>query len=106
MRIEKWLAAIVRAAARDLSLAIELAACGQIMKGYGDTHARAVHNFELLAENYFDNVAAEPAALARAIQTARKAALADPEGRSLAVEIAKSSAALAKPQRQFATAAE
>ena len=61
---------------------------------------------KLLAENYFDNVAAEPAALARAIQTARKAALADPEGRSLAVEIAKSSAALAKPQRQFATAAE
>jgi indolepyruvate ferredoxin oxidoreductase beta subunit len=106
VRIEKWLVAIVRAAARDLSLAIELAACGQIMKGYGDTHARAVHNFELLAENYFDNVAAEPAALARAIQTARKAALADPEGRSLAVEIAKSSAALAKPQRQFATAAE
>ena len=105
VRIEKWLAAIARAAARDMSLAAELAACGQLMKGYGDTHARAVHNFELLAENYFGNTSAEPAALARAIQAARKAALADPEGQSLAAEIAKSSATLANPQRQFDAAA-
>ena len=49
-RIQKWLDAIVRAAPQDPALAAEIAACGQIMKGYGDTHARAVLNFDLIAE--------------------------------------------------------
>lgn len=105
-RMQKWLAAITQAAARNLSLATEIAACGQIMKGYGDTHARAVRNFDVIAEAYFDSSAMKPSDLASAIAAARKAALADPEGQSLAAEIAKSPAASGKPQRPFAAAAE
>jgi indolepyruvate ferredoxin oxidoreductase beta subunit len=103
-RMQRWLAAITRAAARDLALAVEIAACGQIMKGYGDTHARAVRNFDLIANNYFGSNFAESAQLAMVIHAARKAALADPEGESLAVEITKSPAALARTSRQLATA--
>jgi indolepyruvate ferredoxin oxidoreductase beta subunit len=105
-RMQRWLDAIKRAAARDLTLAVEISACGQIMKGYGDTHARAVRNFDLIADSYFDNVSAESAMLASAILAARKAALSDPEGQSLAAEIAKSPAALPKAQHQLATTAE
>lgn len=103
-RISRWLGAIAQAGGRDPALAIEIAACGQIMKGYGDTHARAIHNYELIAQAYFDNATTEPALVAQAIKAARKAALADPEGESLAREIAKLS--LTKPQRPFSAAAE
>ena len=104
-RIQRWLGAIVPAAPQDPALAAEIVACGQIMKGYGDTHARAVRNFEVIADAYFGNLNAEPAAMIVAIRDARKAALTDPEGQSLAAEIAKSSFAR-KPQRVFAAAAE
>ena len=105
-RIQKWLAAVAQAAARNLALANEIAACGQIMKGYGDTHARAIRNFDLIAETYFHNAELEPAALAKAIAAAHKAALTDPEGQSLAAEIGKSSVGAGKVQRSFAAAAE
>lgn len=102
-RMQRWLVAITQAAARDLALATEIAACGQIMKGYGDTHARAVRNFDLIADSYFASFA-EPARLAAMIQAARKAALADPEGESLAAEIAKSPSAPAQMHRELAAA--
>jgi indolepyruvate ferredoxin oxidoreductase beta subunit len=102
--MSEWLAAIARAVPRDPALALEIANCGQLMKGYGDTHARAVRNFSLIADNYFDNATADPAALARAIAAARKAALSDPEGQALDTAIASSS--VVKPQRSFAAAAE
>ena len=101
-RIQKWLDAIVRAAPQDPALAEEIAACGQIMKGYGDTHARAVLNFDLIAQTYFGSSSATTSG---AIQAARKAALTDPEGQLLAVEIEKASFAT-KPRRAFAAAAE
>jgi indolepyruvate ferredoxin oxidoreductase beta subunit len=103
-RIEYWLAAIARAVPRSLPLALEIANCGQLMKGYGDTHARAVRNFGLIADNYFNNAAADPASLAQTIAAARKAALSDPEGQALDTAIASSPTG--KPQRSFAAAAE
>jgi len=104
-RIQKWLDAIAKAASRDLALAGEIAACGQLIKGYGDTHLRAVRNFDLIAETYFDNLSLEPAKVARAITAARKAATADPEGLALAKEISKFPLST-KQQSQFAAAAE
>jgi len=104
-RIQAWLDAIVRTAVKNPALATEIAACGQIMKGYGDTHARAVRNFDLIARAYFGNMTTDYPALAAAIQAARKAALTDPEGQSLAAELAKSSATT-KPGGDFAAAAE
>lgn len=104
-RIQKWLGAITQAAAHNPPLAAEIVACGQIMKGYGDTHARAIRNFDLISEAYF-HATTEPAALANAIAAARKAALTDPEGQSLEAELAKSSRPSTKQQRPFAAAAE
>ena len=43
--IDRWLAAIRTAAARDLGLALEIALCGRLIKGYGETHRRAKANF-------------------------------------------------------------
>jgi indolepyruvate ferredoxin oxidoreductase beta subunit len=94
-RIERWLQAIARAGARDLTLALEIAACGQIVKGYGETHARATSNFDLIASRYFGEASEDPAALARAIRSAREAALSDPEGQALAKAIARSQADMA-----------
>jgi indolepyruvate ferredoxin oxidoreductase beta subunit len=105
-RMQRWLGAIARAAAHDLILAAEIAHCGQIMKGYGDTHARAVRNFDLIAASYFDNAFAGPAHLARAIKAARTAALADPDGDALAKEIARFTAELPHQPRNLAAAAE
>jgi indolepyruvate ferredoxin oxidoreductase beta subunit len=94
-RIERWLQAIARAGARDLMLGLEIAACGQIVKGYGETHARATSNFDLIASRYFGEASEDPAALARAIRSAREAALSDPEGQALAKAIARSQADMA-----------
>ena len=101
--MQRWLAAIMQAAIRDLALAFEIAACGQLVKGYADTHARAVRNFDLIAENYFDS-SADPALLAFKIQAARKTALADPEGESLMLEIAKSPGNPSTVNRRLAAA--
>jgi indolepyruvate ferredoxin oxidoreductase beta subunit len=104
-RIEKWIGAIANAARRDLVLANEIAACGQLVKGYGDTHRRAIRNFDLIATTYFGNISADAASVARAIAAARKAALTDPEGQALTEEIAKSPASIGQ-QGRFAAAAE
>jgi indolepyruvate ferredoxin oxidoreductase beta subunit len=102
VRIQKWIDAIMRAAPQYPALAREIAACGQIMKGYGDTHARAVRNFDLIAAAYFDSLSATTVG---EIQAARTAALTDPEGQSLAAELAKGSC-VTKPRSNFAAAAE
>lgn len=90
-RIELWLDAVVRAAARDVALAQEIAACGQIVKGYGDTHRRALRHFNLIADTYFGvdpgHARSSTAALAEAVRRARVAALADAEGAALQTEI-------------------
>ncbi len=96
--IGQWLKAIERAAGRDPALALEVALCGQIVKGYGDTHARAVRSFGLIRDRYFaENIltTAEPTFLAVAIRDARKVALADPEGAALTKQIERFSGARA-----------
>lgn len=85
--IGQWLDAIERAARHDAGLALEIALCGQLVKGYGDTHARAIRNFGLIRDAYF-NADDEPSRLCVAVGRARKAALADPEGDMLTREIA------------------
>ena len=81
--IERWLAA-VRGAAREPALALEIALCGRLIKGYGDTHARGKGNFLRIMDTLVEGgVVADAAARGQAIRMAREAALADPEGRSL-----------------------
>ena len=44
--IEQWLEAIRRAAATDYELAVELARCGRLIKGYGKTRERGSGNMQ------------------------------------------------------------
>jgi indolepyruvate ferredoxin oxidoreductase, beta subunit len=89
--IERWLGCVAQAAKRDNGLAMEIAQCAGLLKGYGDTHRRGKANFLALLDALVDHPPTEdPREQAAAIRKARDAALADPEGKSL-------SAALGKP---------
>src|SRR5690606_60277 len=45
-RIEAWLDRIVAIAGTDPALALEVARCQRLVKGYSDTHERGVRNYE------------------------------------------------------------
>lgn len=81
--IERWLHSVAEAAREEPSLALELALCGRLIKGYGDTHRRGKDNFLRILDTLANSNALQPAARAIAIRQARLAALADPEGRAL-----------------------
>jgi len=105
--IERWLAALERVAEIGWTPAFALACCGRLIKGYGETHARGHENLARILETLGSDAAAarftvEGAdALAVAIDSAREAALADPDGKALDRDIARHGAAprpiLAKP---------
>ena len=88
--IERWLALIGEAAKRDKSLALEIAACATLLKGYGETHRRGKANFLAILDALVENPAtSEVQEQAKAIRTAREAALADPEGKALGTALGK-----------------
>jgi indolepyruvate ferredoxin oxidoreductase beta subunit len=85
-RIEQWLSQIVQAAAVNPQLAVEVAQCQRLVKGYSDTHARGWRNFETLM------YAAQRAGAALAPATLRElrdAALADEHGHTLRNALAR-----------------
>ncbi len=87
MMIERWLDAVTRCCGRSSELALEAALCGRLIKGYGDTRARAGHSFDRIFAEII-----EPAAIgtgsahdiALRVRMARDAALADEDGKALA----------------------
>jgi indolepyruvate ferredoxin oxidoreductase alpha subunit len=84
--IEAWLRLIAQAAPLSGELAIEIAECARLIKGYGDTHARGAGNYRLIASQVIEPALAGqmPTRLAAdAIASARTAALLDPEGEAL-----------------------
>jgi indolepyruvate ferredoxin oxidoreductase beta subunit len=82
--IERWLSRVREAAARSPALALEVAECATLLKGYGETHRRGKANFLAILDALVENPAtADPAEQAKAIRKAREAALADPEGKAL-----------------------
>ncbi|AYH43826.1 indolepyruvate oxidoreductase subunit beta family protein [Azoarcus sp. DN11] len=81
--IEEWLAAIERAVPRSPSLALEIARCGRLIKGYGDTAERGQRSLRLILE-LVEQGSDDLEGLAGRVGAARTAALADPEGRALA----------------------
>jgi indolepyruvate ferredoxin oxidoreductase beta subunit len=82
--IERWLAAIRAAASVDAQLALEIAECARLIKGYGDTHARGTGNFLRLFGTLVEGSSElAPAERATRLRQAREAALADPEGKAL-----------------------
>ena len=88
--IERWLARVGDAAARSPALALEVAECATLLKGYGETHRRGKANFLAIMDALVENPAtADPAEQAKAIGKAREAALADPEGKALGGALGK-----------------
>ena len=79
--ILSWLSEVEGTAQADLALAIEVAECPRVIKGYGDTHILGHHNFESLMLTlphlrHLDNPAAT-------LKLFREAALADDTGEKL-----------------------
>jgi indolepyruvate ferredoxin oxidoreductase beta subunit len=88
--IEHWLARVRDAAARSVPVALEVAECARLIKGYGDTHRRGKANFLAILDALVDHPATvDPAVQAKAIRKAREAALADPEGKALGGALGK-----------------
>ena len=104
--IERWLNAI--AAAPEAELALEIALCGRLIKGYGDTNRRAKANFLRIFDTLVEHgTAADGAAIsdlkarADAVRAARVGALADPEGRGLEATLATHGIAPLPPQAKI-----
>jgi len=76
--IEAWLGEIAASATIDPALAVEVIACQRLVKGYGDTHARGMANFNAAM------AAASRTRDAGFVRRLREAALADEHGLALA----------------------
>jgi indolepyruvate ferredoxin oxidoreductase beta subunit len=90
--IEAWLALIAAAAAKSGALALEIAECARLIKGYGDTLKRGAANYAAIERQVIQPILAGTTVLSRgvdAVASARVAALADPEGESLAKCVAE-----------------
>jgi indolepyruvate ferredoxin oxidoreductase beta subunit len=84
--IEAWLALIEEAARLSGDLALEIAECARLIKGYGDTWKRGTGNYQLIETRIIQPVLAGAIPLRQgidAIASARAAALVDPEGEAL-----------------------
>jgi indolepyruvate ferredoxin oxidoreductase beta subunit len=84
--IEAWLDLIARAAPISAELAIEIAECARLIKGYGDTHKRGSGNYRLIVEQVIAPALAGNIPMRQAIDaiaSASAAALLDPEGEAL-----------------------
>jgi indolepyruvate ferredoxin oxidoreductase beta subunit len=100
-QIESWLALIFDTAKLSPEIALEVADCARLIKGYGDTYARGSANYRVIVERVVRPLLAGHIAAERgtdAIASARTAALVDPEGESLA----KCLAALSGPEIRIA----
>jgi indolepyruvate ferredoxin oxidoreductase, beta subunit len=86
-RIERWLELIARVVRQNYALAVEIADCQQLVKGYGETHERGAASFETILADVRDWEQREDAA--GRVRTLRVAALADDQGIALAKALAK-----------------
>lgn len=80
--MERWLGAIKRLgfAVQDIDLALEIAECARLVKGYGETHRNGVVQFEKIFDSIIESgTESDPKKLTEAIARARKAALGDPD---------------------------
>jgi indolepyruvate ferredoxin oxidoreductase beta subunit len=81
-RIDSWLATVLNLAATDYDLAVAVAECQRLVKGYGDTHVRGWRNFEAVMAA-LPRLKGRPDAAAQ-VRRLRDAALADEHGNALA----------------------
>jgi indolepyruvate ferredoxin oxidoreductase, beta subunit len=99
--IEAWLALIVHAAGTSPALALEIALCAELIKGYGDTNKRGMASFDAIRRQIIEPALSGGQAIGQApdaVASARAAALTDPTGERLnetinAIAAARSQAA-------------
>ncbi|HSV57673.1 MAG TPA: indolepyruvate oxidoreductase subunit beta family protein [Variovorax sp.] len=84
--IEQWLARIAETAAFNPALALEIAQCQRLVKGYSDTHERGLANYQLLMEAA---LRAGQAMAPATLRELRDAALADEHGKQLRAKLAQ-----------------
>lgn len=84
---DDWLAAITAAAPNNYALACEIAGLQRLIKGYGDTHARGLGNYQTIvaALKQFEH----EAKAATMLKTLKEASLADEEGHELQKQLQK-----------------
>jgi indolepyruvate ferredoxin oxidoreductase beta subunit len=85
-QIEHWLGMVARAAKLSPALAIEVAECARLIKGYGSTHKRGSTNFQIIEQRVIAPALTGQISVQDAIDgiaSARTAALLDPEGTGL-----------------------
>jgi indolepyruvate ferredoxin oxidoreductase beta subunit len=92
--IEAWLARIEQTAASHPALAVEIARCQRLVKGYSETHERGVRNFETVMAALQK---AGPALAPATLRELRDAALADEQGAKLAATLARHALAQDRP---------
>jgi len=98
--IEAWLARVIAAARLSGDLALEVAECARLIKGYGDTWKRGAANYATIEARVIAPVLEGRMPLAQgidAVASARTAALVDPEGESLARALAAIDAQVSMP---------
>ncbi|MFL4981367.1 MAG: indolepyruvate oxidoreductase subunit beta family protein [Xanthobacteraceae bacterium] len=84
--IEAWLGLIAAAAKLSADLALEIAECARLIKGYGDTHKRGSANYASIEARVIRPALAGAMPVPQAVDaiaSARTAALKDPEGDAL-----------------------
>jgi indolepyruvate ferredoxin oxidoreductase, beta subunit len=82
--INRWIAALNNAMAKDTELAMQIASLPRLIKGYSDTFARGQGNFVRILETLIEpNIANPSTELASQIKKAAEAALANPESEQL-----------------------
>jgi len=100
LAIEAWLARVAAAAKLSGELALEVAECARLIKGYGDTWKRGASNYATIEARVIVPVLEGRMGVAQgidAIASARTAALLDPDGESLAKALAAIDAQVSLP---------
>jgi indolepyruvate ferredoxin oxidoreductase beta subunit len=99
--IAQWLDLIVAAARLSADVAVEIAECARLIKGYGDTWQRGSANYCSIEAQVIRPLLEGRVPLAHgadAIASARTAALVDPEGEGLAKCLAEIASRTAAPR--------
>ena len=87
VRLGAWRDTVVSTAAKDYDLAVEIAECRNLVKGYGDTHERGLANYTTIVA-LIDHIATRPNPAA-IVAELRKAANADESGAKLKETVAR-----------------
>jgi len=84
--IDAWLGHVAEAARLSVDLALDVAECARLIKGYGDTWKRGSANYRLIEARIIQPALAggiPPRQAVDALASARTAALADPDGEAI-----------------------